>query len=72
MTSLKYVVGDVNWGTLDEETWESIASYMNDDIREQVHCELAPCTNTEFMERYLEIDEDFDEIAYSILLTRNV
>ena len=24
--------------------WEAIAAYMNDDIREQVHAELAPCT----------------------------
>ena len=72
MTSLKYVVGEVNWDTLDEETWESIASYMNDDIREQVHCELVPCTKTEFMERYLELDSEFEETAYGILLTRNV
>lgn len=32
---------------------------MNDDIREAVHAELAPCTNEEFLERYLELDPDF-------------
>lgn len=72
MTSLKYVVGDVNWDILDTETWEDIVSYMDDDIREQVHFELAPCTATEFMERYLELDEEFAETAYSMILTRNV
>ncbi len=67
MTNFKYSAGDVNWDILDTETWESIASYMNDDIREQVHFELAPCTATEFMERYLELDEEFAEIAYRMI-----
>lgn len=72
MTSLKYVVGDVNWDILDTETWEDIVSYMDDEKREQVHFELAPCTATEFMERYLELDEEFAETAYSMILARNV
>lgn len=38
---------------------ENIAAYMNDEIREQVHFELAPCSNGEFLERYLEMDPDF-------------
>lgn len=32
--------------------WDQIVELMNDDIREAVHAELAPCTNTEFLERY--------------------
>lgn len=32
-----------------------IANVMDDDTREQVHAELAPCTDEEFLERYLEI-----------------
>ena len=28
-----------------------IAGYMNDEIREQVHAELAPCTPEEFLTR---------------------
>jgi hypothetical protein len=35
--------------------WEVIAHYMEDDAREQVHSELAPCTNLEFLTRYLEV-----------------
>lgn len=38
---------------------ENISVYMNDEIREQVHFELAPCSNGEFLERYLEMDPDF-------------
>lgn len=37
--------------------WEVIAHYMEDDAREQVHSELAPCTNLEFLTRYLEVAE---------------
>ena len=28
---------------------------MDDDAREEVHDELAPCTNKQFLKRYLEI-----------------
>lgn len=39
--------------------WDQIVELMNDDIREAVHAELAPCANTEFLERYLKLDPDF-------------
>lgn len=41
--------------------WDAIAELMNDDIREQVHAELAPCTTEEFLARYLELDPDFQD-----------
>lgn len=44
-------IREVNQVTLDE-----IAGYMNDDIREQVHAELAPCTPEEFLTRYIQLD----------------
>ena len=44
---------------LDMKLMNIIASYMNDDKREQVHAELAPCTNEEFLKRYLELDPEF-------------
>ena len=50
---------------ITKSKFETIASYMNDEIREQVHAELAPCTETEFMERYLELDEDFYNLLNS-------
>lgn len=43
-------------------TFESIANYMNDDLREQVHAELAPCPPKEFLARYLELDPDFQTL----------
>lgn len=36
-----------------------IAGYMNDEIREQVHAEFAPCTPEEFLTRYLQLDCEF-------------
>lgn len=45
-----------------DNVWETIASYMDDEIRERVHFELAPCTNEEFLSRYLELDPDFEDL----------
>lgn len=50
---------------INENIMAAIASYMDDDIREQVHVELAPCTNDEFIKRYLELDPDFEELLVS-------
>lgn len=41
------------------KNWDTIVSYMNDNIREAVHAELAPCSEAKFLARYLEIDPDF-------------
>lgn len=45
-----------------DKKWDAIVSYMDDDLREQVHAELAPCTNEEFLNRYLELDPDFETL----------
>lgn len=37
---------------------DTIAEYMDDDTREAVHNELAPCSDIEFLTRYLEIAPD--------------
>ena len=37
------------------EDWDNIVSYMDDDVREEVHSELAPCNELDFLKRYLEI-----------------
>ena len=34
------------------ENWESIVNLMDDEIRESVHADLAPCTDEEFLEEY--------------------
>lgn len=45
---------------IDSDEMSNIATYMNDDIRERVHFELAPCSNEEFLVRYLQYDPDFE------------
>lgn len=37
---------------------DTIAVYMNDSIRERVHAELAPCSDIDFLRRYLELSPD--------------
>lgn len=53
-------LSEVNQVMLDD-----IAAYMVDEIREQVHCELAPCTPEEFLTRYLQLDCDFINLLLS-------
>lgn len=36
----------------DGKSWEYIVSLMDDDVREDVHADLAPCTEDEFLEEY--------------------
>lgn len=50
---------------IDQELMNTISTYMNDAIREQVHFELAPCSPKEFLKRYLELDADFAELLYN-------
>ena len=47
---------------LTQDLMDAIASYMDDDKRETVHAELAPCEPEEFLKRYLELDPDFEEL----------
>lgn len=42
------------------KSMDVIVSFMNDEIREQVHRELAPCTDEEFLKRYFELDSEFE------------
>lgn len=41
---------------ISKTMWDSVVSYMDDDIRETVHTELAPCTNEEFLQEDFDID----------------
>lgn len=43
--------------------WYTIVGYMDNDIREKVHFELAPCSKETFLERYLEIDPLFQNLV---------
>lgn len=42
--------------------WNAIVNLMDDEKREQVHRELAPCSNEEFLQRYLELDKEFEMV----------
>ena len=48
-----------NWispeSAIEEIGLDTIVNYMDDDTREDAHAELAPCTDLEFLTRYLEI-----------------
>ena len=37
---------------------ETLVEYMDDEIREAVHRELAPCSEVEFLMRYLELADE--------------
>ena len=39
----------------ERNLWDAVVNLMDDDTREAVHAELAPCTEAEFLARYLEI-----------------
>lgn len=47
---------------IDQKTMDAIAVYMDDDKRERVHFELAPCEPEEFLKRYLELDPEFEGV----------
>lgn len=51
--------------TLTKDDLDIIAIYMDDEIRERVHNELAPCEPEEFLVRYLELDPDFEILLQS-------
>ena len=38
--------------------FEAAVNLMDDGIREQVHAELAPCSDQEFLNRYMELHEE--------------
>ena len=53
---------------VSDEKMAIIATYMDDEIRERVHNEVAPCTNEVFLMRYydtIEEKEDFEEMLYT-------
>lgn len=47
---------------LEQDLMDVIATYMDDQIREQVHGELAPCKPEEFLKRYCELDTEFEHL----------
>ena len=50
---------------LTQEELDNIATYMNDEIREDVVFDLAPCTPEEFLREYVNRDEQFEDLLKS-------
>lgn len=50
---------------ITEEDLRNIAEYMDDEIREELHGHLAPCTPEEFLKAYIERDSDIIPILIS-------
>lgn len=46
---------DALQSAIDTIGWDEIVSRMDDDAREQAHSDVAPCTELEYLKRYLEI-----------------
>lgn len=44
------------------KNWDAIVNLMDDDIREKIHFEMAPCTEEAFLQRYLQLDRDFENV----------
>lgn len=49
---------------IEKVPWNVIVNFMDDEIREQVHNELSPCTAEEFLARYLELAPEFAETQF--------
>ncbi len=47
---------------LTQDLMNTIAGYMDDDIRENLHVELAPCTHEVFLEAYVKADPEFESL----------
>ena len=65
---MKYIAesdGKIMKRIIDSELMETISSYMNDDIRESIHFDLAPCSNEEFLLEYCKADPDFSILLWS-------
>lgn len=51
----------VNGRCITNVDMDDIARFMDDDIREMVHMDLAPCSHEEFIIAYLKEDPGFEE-----------
>ncbi len=53
---LHYMTAEEAMPEIEEKgLWDVIAEYMEDDAREEANREIAPCTELEFLKKYLEI-----------------
>lgn len=51
-----------------EGIWDAIVAAMDDDHREQIHNNIEPCSNSEFLVAYVNKYKDIDEYLYTEFL----
>ena len=49
---------------LKQDLMDTIASYMDDDIREDLHFRIAPCSPDLFLREYVKRDPEFEKLLY--------
>ena len=49
---------------LKQELMDNIATYMDDDIREDLHFKLAPCEPEMFLREYVKRDLKFERLLW--------
>lgn len=49
---------------ITQELMDIIATYMNDDIREDLHFRLASCEPDLFLREYVKRDPEFEKLLY--------
>lgn len=47
---------------MTQEMMNNITTYMDDEIREQLHNELAPCEPDEFLKEYVKHDPEMSDL----------
>lgn len=47
---------------ISQNLMDAIAVYMDDDIREAVHFDFAPCSPGKFLAEYIRRDPSFEEL----------
>lgn len=50
---------------LTQDLMDAIVVIMDDEIREKIHCALAPCTPEDFLKAYVKENPDFEDFLYS-------
>lgn len=52
-TQLELIPYDAAAHVLIGHSWDSIVALMDDDLREEIHADFAPCGNYEFLREYM-------------------
>lgn len=48
---------------VSDEVMEMLEIYMDDELRERAHYNVAPCSNDAFLKEYCKLDDTFAELV---------